>query len=331
MTRLEELISRAGSIAVLGHTNPDGDCVGSCLALYNYIKEQDPARDVTVYLEKGPQKLSFLKNFDAICSQVPREASPDLCVCLDCSAKDMLKDFEPILDSARYSVCVDHHVTNPGYAAENIICPKASSACEVLYGLLDAEKISRDVAECLYTGIVTDSGVFKYDNTSARTMEIAGKLMEKGIEFGRIIDESFYHKTYLQTQIMGRALMESVSFLDGRAIFSVVRKKDMEFYGVVKSDLDGIVEQLRLVDGVEVSIFLSESAPGEFKASLRAKNYVDVSRIAKYFGGGGHRKAAGCTMHGSVHDVINNLSEHIERQIREYEESVHVRGSAECI
>ena len=82
---------------------------------------------------------------------------------------------------------------------------------------------------------------------------------------------------------------------------------------------------------MEVSIFLSESAPGEFKASLRAKNYVDVSRIAKYFGGGGHRKAAGCTMHGSVHDVINNLSEHIERQIREHEESVHVRGSAECI
>ncbi len=320
MTRLEELISRADTIAVLGHTNPDGDCIGSCLAVYNYIKEQDPAKNVKVYLEKGPQKLSYLKNFDAICHEVPKGLKADLCVCLDCSARDMLKNFETVLDRAAYSLCLDHHVTNPGYAMENIIHSEASSTCEVLFEQLNAERISRDVAECLYTGIVTDSGVFKYDNTSVRTMEIAGQLMKKGIDFGRIIDEAFYRKTYLQTQILGRALLESVAFLDGRAIFSVVRKKDMEFYGVERSDLDGIVEQLRLIDGVEVAIFLCEIGTGQFKASLRAKNYVDVSSIAKYFGGGGHKKAAGCTMYGTVHDVINNLSAHIERQILQHEQ-----------
>ena len=321
MTRLEELISAAETVAVLGHTNPDGDCIGNCLAVYNYIREQDPAKDVTVYLEPGPQKLSYLKNIDAIRHEVPEGLKVDLCICLDCSARDMLKKFEPILDAAAYSVCLDHHVTNPGYAKENIIDAGASSACEVLYGQLDDGKISRDVAECLYTGIVTDSGVFKYDNTSAKTMEIAGRLMEKGIEFGRIIDGAFYRRTYLQTQIMGRALLESISFLGGKAVFSVVRRKDMEFYGVEKSDLDGIVEQLRLIDGVETAIFLSECETGEFKVSLRAKEYVDVSRIARYFGGGGHKKAAGCTMSGSVHDVINNLSVHIEQQIREHEEA----------
>ncbi len=319
MTRLEELVSRADTVAILGHTNPDGDCVGSCLAAYNYIREQDPGKDVTVYLEKCPAKLSYLKNFDRILHEAPAGLSVDLCICLDCSARDMLKGFGPVFEKAGYSICLDHHVTNPGYARENLIDANASSACEVLYGQLDEERISRDVAECLYTGIITDSGVFKYDNTSPRTMEIAGRLMARGIEFGRIIDEAFYHKSYLQTQILGRALLESISFLDGKAVFSVVRKKDMEFYGVEKSDLDGIVEQLRLIDGVETSIFLSESGTGEFKVSMRSKNYVDVSRIAAYFGGGGHKKAAGCTMHGSVHDVINNLSEHIERQIRQHE------------
>ncbi len=324
MTRLEELVSRADTIAVLGHTNPDGDCIGSCLAAYNYIKEQEPAKDVAVYLEKGPQKLAYMKNFDAIRHEAPEGARPDLCICLDCSDRGMLKAFMPVLDGALYSVCIDHHVTNAGYAKENIIDAGASSACEVLYGQLDEAKISREVAECLYTGIITDSGVFKYDNTSARTMEIAGRLMEKGIGFGRIIDGTFYSRSYLQTQILGRALLESISFLDGRAVFSVVRKKDMEFYGVEKSDLDGIVEQLRLIDGVETAIFLTETGSGEFKVSLRAKNYVDVSEIAGFFGGGGHKKAAGCTMHGSVHDVINALSEQIERQIRRHEESADV-------
>ena len=189
MTRLEELVRAADTVAILGHTNPDGDCVGSCLAAYNYIKEQDPGKDVTVYLENAPRKLSYMKNFAAIRHEAPEGLKADLCICLDCSARDMLKAFGRVLDGAVYSIC----------------------------GQLDEEKISRDVAECLYTGIITDSGVFKYDNTSAKTMVIAGKLMAKGIEFGRIIDEAFYHKSYLQTQILGRALLESVSFLDGKA------------------------------------------------------------------------------------------------------------------
>ncbi len=324
MTRLEELIRGADTIAILGHTNPDGDCIGSCLAACNYIKEQEPGRNVTVFLEKGPQNIAFLKNFDAICHEIPQGYRADLCICLDCSARGMLKDFEPVFDGAARSICIDHHVTNPGYAMENVIDASASSACEVLYGQLDEAKISRDVAECLYTGIITDSGVFKYENTSARTMEIAGRLMEKGIQFGRIIDEAFYRRTYRQAQILGRALMDSHTLLDGKAVFSVVYKKDMDFYGVEKSDLNGIVEQLRLIDGVEAAIFLSESGADEYKVSLRSKNYVDVSVIAGAFGGGGHRKAAGCTVHGSISDVISSLSEHIERQIRMHGENADV-------
>ena len=121
--------------------------------------------------------------------------------------------------------------------------------------------------------------------------------------------------TYIQNQILGRALLESITFMDGKCIFSAVRKKDMEFYGVDSKDMDGIIDQLRLTRGVEVAIFLYQSGAQEFKVSMRSQKLVDVSRIAAFFGGGGHVRAAGCTMSGSIHDVINNLSQHIAKQL----------------
>lgn len=314
MTKLETMIDQAGKIVILGHVNPDGDCVGSCLAVYNYIKEWDSSKAVTVRLERLPSKFSYLSGFDAIETEAGEETY-DLCICLDSSDEERLGDFKSCFDRSAKTICIDHHITNRGYAQENVIDGHASSACEVVYGQLDESRISKRVAECIYTGIIHDTGVFKYSNTSRKTMEIAGKMMEKGIDFGTIIDGSFYKKTYMQSQILGRALLESITFLDGRCIFSVVRKKDMDFYGVDKSDLDGIVDQLRVIDGIECAIFLYETGIHQFKVSLRSNSIVDVSRIAAYFGGGGHVRAAGCTMSGSVHDVVNNLSAHIAEQL----------------
>ena len=314
MTKLETMIDQAGKIVILGHVNPDGDCVGSCLAVYNYIKEWDSSKTVTVRLERLPSKFSYLSGFDAIETEAGEETY-DLCICLDSSDEERLGDFKSCFDRSAKTICIDHHITNRGYAQENVIDGHASSACEVVYGQLDESRISKHVAECIYTGIIHDTGVFKYSNTSRKTMEIAGRMMEKGIDFGTIIDGSFYKKTYMQSQILGRALLESITFLDGRCIFSVVRKKDMDFYGVEKSDLDGIVDQLRVIDGIECAIFLYEIGIHQFKVSLRSNSIVDVSRIAAYFGGGGHVRAAGCTMSGSVHDVVNNLSAHIAEQL----------------
>ena len=316
MTKLETMIDQAGKIVILGHVNPDGDCVGSCLAVYNYIKEWDSSRAVTVRLERVPSKFSYLSGFDAIETEAGEETY-DLCICLDSSDEERLGDFKSCFDRSAKTICIDHHITNRGYAQENVIDGHASSACEVVYGQLDESRISKRVAECIYTGIIHDTGVFKYSNTSRKTMEIAGRMMEKGIDFGTIIDGSFYKKTYMQSQILGRALLESITFLDGRCIFSVVRKKDMDFYGVDKSDLDGIVDQLRVIDGIECAIFLYETGIHQFKVSLRSNSIVDVSRIAAYFGGGGHVRAAGCTMSGSVHDVVNNLSAHIAEQLEQ--------------
>lgn len=313
MTKLEAMIGRAKSIVILGHVNPDGDCVGSCLAVYNYIKEQY-GKDAAVCLGSPARKFSYLNGFDQIMNQPPSEKA-DLCICLDCSDAERLGEFRRCLEEAKESICLDHHITNRGYAMENVIDADASSTCQVLFTQLDEEKISKAVAECIYTGIIHDTGVFRYSNTSRETMEIAGKMMEKGIDFSSIIDDSFYKKTHLQSQILGRALFETVSFLDKQCIFTVIRKKDMEFYNVDKSDLDGIVDQLRIIEGVECAIFLYEVGVHLYKVSLRSNKKVDVSKIASYFGGGGHIRAAGCTMSGSFHDVINNLSGHIEKQL----------------
>lgn len=318
MNQLEAKLQEAETIVILGHVRPDGDCTGSCLAMWNYIRKNYPKKQVQIHLEQPSEKFSYLAGFHQI-SQEIHETPCDLCICLDSSDKERLGDFGVFLSQAKQSICIDHHVTNPGYAQENVVDAKASSTCEVLFGLLEEEKISRETAACIYTGLVHDTGVFKYSNTSAKTMMIAGKMMEKGIDFGFIIDHSFYEKTYRQSQILGRALLESIQFLHGTCIFSVVRSQDMEFFGVESKDLDGIAEQLRIIDGIECAIFMYEVGNHVYKVSMRSNHIVDVSKIASYFGGGGHIRAAGCTMSGSIHDVINNLSGHIEKQLKQQE------------
>lgn len=316
MSRLLELAEQAKTIAILGHVRPDGDCVGSCLAACNYLKGQYPQKTVQVYLEQPDRKFGYLSLFDTISQTIDPELNYDLCICLDSGDEERLGEFARYLKGAKNSICLDHHITNKGYAQENVIESKISSTCEVLYGQLEDGKIGKEVAECLYTGIIHDTNVFKNSNTTAYTMEVAGRLMEKGIAFGRIIDDSFYRKTYMQNQLLGRALMESVVFLHGACIFSVLRQKDLDFYGASSSDLDGIVDQLRVTEGVECAIFLHEIDNHIYKVSMRSNDRVDVSRVATYFGGGGHIRAAGCTMSGSIHDVINNLSGHIEKQMK---------------
>lgn len=314
MTVLEQMLEQTGSVVILGHVRPDGDCLGSTLGLYHYIQTNYPAIRAAVYLEESSPKFGYLAGYDAILHETDEERY-ELCICLDCGDEERLGSLGVFLANASKSLCLDHHITNTRFCEVNLVSENASSTCEVLFEQLDEEKIDKAAAECLYTGLIHDTGVFKYSCTSARTMEIAGKLMAKGIDFGSIIDNSFYKKTYVQNQILGRALLESITFLDGKCIFSALRQSEMEFYGVNGKDMDGIIDQLRLTEGVEVAIFMYQTGPQEFKVSLRSQNAVDVSRIASYFGGGGHVRAAGCTMSGRIHDVVNNLSLHIAKQL----------------
>lgn len=315
MEKIANELAEVNTVAIAGHVRPDGDCVGSCMGLYLYLKENYPEIATDVYLELPGEQFSFLSCFEEIKTAYEPGKVYDLLITLDVSDKNRIGVALEGYETAKKRVCIDHHISNRGLGDVNEIRPNASSTCEVLYTLLEEEKVSKVVAEALYTGMVHDTGVFQYSCTSPETMRIAAKLMEKDIPFTKIVEESFYEKTYVQNQILGRCLMESILIMDGKCVIGVVKKKMMDFYHVEPKDLDGIVQQLRVIKGVEVAIFIYEVKPQEFKVSLRSKGKVNVNEVASYFGGGGHVLAAGCTFHGSVYDVMNNLLEVIEKQL----------------
>lgn len=304
----------AKRIGISGHIRPDGDCVGSCLALFLYLSKSLPEAEIKVFLETPPDIFNNIKGFAEIDTRFGEEAAYDVFFALD-TVPERMGGAEDYFKEAGKTVNIDHHVSNRGSGDINVVKPQIGSTCEVLLDLMDRSKIDRDIAMALYIGIIHDTGVFQYSCTTPATMEKAAFLMGFGFDFSKIIEETFYQKTYLQSQIMGRALMESIRFLDGRCIVSVVNKKVMEFYGVEPNDFDGIVNQLRNIKGIDCAIFMYQTGLLEYKVSLRSTEKVDVAKVASYFGGGGHVRAAGCTMKGNFHDCVNNLSLHIEEQL----------------
>lgn len=317
---LDEILQGKGSIAIAGHVRPDGDCVGSTMGLYHYLQEYYPQIRTDVYLECVPEVFRVLKGTEDILHEAPADKKYDLFISLDCGDKERLGFAQSLFDQAESTLCIDHHESNDAFADVNYIVPDISATAELIFHLLDPDKISKWTAEALYVGIAHDTGVFQYSNTSPDTMRAAALLMSKGINWSELIDKTYYEKTYIQNQILGRALLESMLILDGRCIVSVIRKRSMDFFRAKAEDLEGIVSQLRITKGVEVAIFLHEVQTNQYKVSLRSKGGVNVSKVAQFFGGGGHERAAGVTMGGSSHDVINNLTERIELQLDSHKE-----------
>ncbi len=315
MTNFDEFLTDVHTVAIGGHIRPDGDCVGSCLATCNYIRTWYPDIAVTVYLEPIPNIFRFLEGAEQIVSDFSGDERYDLFIAQDCGDAERLGGARHFFESAKHTVCVDHHVSNQSFAEENYIYPDASSTCELIYGLLPGERVTKAIAECIYTGIVHDTGVFQYSCTSRRTMEVAGELMERGIAYTRIIDETFYTKTYNQNRIMGLALLKSRLHLDGRCISSIITAEEMAEFEVLPKHLDGIVNQLRVTKDVEVAVFLYETGDGTFKTSMRSVEQVDVSRIAVRHQGGGHVRAAGFSIEGDSESIVEMVVSEVAEQL----------------
>lgn len=315
MIHLDDKLKGIASVGISGHVRPDGDCVGSTLAVYNYISTYYPEIQVELFLESIPEVFLFLKNADKIQHEYDIDKTFDLFIVLDCGDEGRLGPFVKYYNAAKQTMCIDHHVSNQAFAGENYIIPDASSTCELVYHLLDSEKITKEIAECLYTGMVHDTGVFQYSCTSAQTMNIAGILMEKGIDYPKIVTDTFYLKTYDQNRILGYALLNSKLYLDGKVIVTYLTKEDLKEFHCTPKELDGIVNQLRITKGTEVAVFLYEVEDGSFKASFRVTGEVNVAEIAQTFGGGGHVKAAGCNIFGKIDIVIDRILEEIKKRL----------------
>jgi phosphoesterase RecJ-like protein len=315
MSRLEELIEGKNRIAIGGHVRPDGDCVGSTSACAKYIMANYPEKEVVVYLEKPMPEIAYLFNgvqLELNCEEDEIEEY-DLFICMDCE-KTRLGFAEPIFDKAKATVNVDHHISNKGCADVDIIYPKASSTGEILYGLLDPEKLTKEIAESIYVAVIHDTGVFQYSNTSPKTFEVASHLISFGFDFPKIIEDTFYKRTLLQTRILGDVLLSAKVALNGAFIFGGISQEEMERFHVNTDDFEGIVNQLRNVENVECAAFIYEKMSGVWKVSLRSTDRVDASKICETHGGGGHKKAAGCMIEGSKEDIMEIL----KRDVKNY-------------
>ena len=314
---IDDLLKDIKTLAITGHIKPDGDCVGSNLGLYNYVVNNFPELDVDLFLESPQEKLSFLKNCDKINTAYDVDKVYDLMICLDSASLERIGKAQKYFETAKHTVNIDHHISNTNFADENYVHADASSASEALYNYLDHSKIDRDIAIALYTGIIFDTGVFKYPLTSPATMRVAADLMEFGIPTNDIIDDSFYAKSYDENRIIGDAVVNSTLMFDGKAIYSYVSKEKMAEFGVKQSELDGIVPQLRLTKGVLCAFFMYEIGPNEYKCSLRSKGEFDVNKIASKYGGGGHMRAAGFNIKGEVQECIDKVMSDIGAALKE--------------
>ena len=313
MEKLDFYVKGKKKIAIGGHVKPDGDCVGSTLAVYNYIKDNYPEITTHIYLEAIPNIFKFLNRSDEIFNDSFRDDEYDLFICLDCGDAARLGDNVRYFIDAKETICVDHHISNTSFADVNYIVADASSTCELVYGLLDESKITKEIAECLYVGIVHDTGVFQYSCTSSSTMVIAGKLMDMGIDYSTIVDKTFFEKTFEQNQILATALLKAQRYINNKVIASIITAAEMKKCNVQPKHLEGIVAQLRSTKDVDVSIFMYETPKNDIKVSLRSNGAVDVAAISVKFGGGGHVRAAGITIAGkSAEDILQDLLDEIK-------------------
>ena len=305
----------ARTIAVSGHIRPDGDCIGSCMAVAGYLRKRLPEAAVDVYLGPVPDVFDCIRGMDDILHEPKDGIIYDVFICVDCEPARMEFGHE-LYEQAKKTINIDHHITNmPGGGDVNYVVPESGSAAELVYRVIDHAYLDADIALPIYIGIIHDTGVLQYSNVSPDTLTTVADLISYGLDFPNIIQKTFYEKTYIQSQILGRSLLESMMLMDGQICVSVIDKKTMDFYGADSRDLEGIVNQLRNIRGVDCAIFMYELGVQEYKVSLRTSEAVDAAKVTTVFGGGGHDRAAGVTMRGTYHDVINNLTKEIAKQL----------------
>ena len=313
-----ELVKNCTRIGLTGHENPDGDCTGACCGLALYLRKVLPEAVVDIYLE--PPAENLIRNIpgaDTIIYEVTgNEEKYDAFIVLDSAPSRVGKPLE-LYNRAGLKINIDHHRTNPGAGdTECYIDGKASSACELVYNVIDREEIDARIAKALYVGIVTDTGVFQYSNTSESTMRAAGSLMSYGFDHTAVIREVFFERTPKQARVLGTALIKAEPLLDGKLILCCFDKKTMDELGAGRKDLDGISAQLLLTEGADCSVFFHETEPGIWRASMRSLHVTDVSSIAAKHEGGGHLRAAGFTIRTDIHTAIKDITDDIAQQLR---------------
>lgn len=302
----------AESAVIIIHRSPDGDCIGSGYALAMALRSLGKKAKV-ICNDEIPSRYHFM---------LPKEETleyfePDIIIASDVADEKLFGDniFEQY--AGKVDLCIDHHISNSGYAKELCLDGKAAAACQVVYEILNEMNIpiTKEIAVCLYTGIATDTGCFMYSNTGSRTLRIVAEIMEQHPD----INYSNINRAIFVVKRMGRMQLDKImteqleSYLDGKCMVVCITKELMEKYSIDDSELEGVSGFPLQVEGTEVSIVLKERETGVFRVSMRSADWVNVSAICQNFGGGGHVKAAGCSIEGTADRAKKLLVEAVRK------------------
>lgn len=299
--------------AVLGHVRPDGDALGSQLALGLSLKQL--GKDVRIWNEEGMlEKYSFLPNANLLTKPPAEPEDVDVAIALDTAIQNRLGNSLAAVRSAKVWINIDHHPSNPGYGDLVYIDPNSPATGQILFELIKSEKLPIDaaIAENLYVAISTDTGSFQYPNTTARTFEIAAELVRAGVDVGRVSQLTYENYPRRRVELL-RDLLGTMRFdaNDRVASFSLSLATAKKL-GVLPEDNEGLIDHLRAIRGVIVAVFFEELADGKVRVSMRSKNEkVNVCAICQKFGGGGHVLAAGARVRGSLAEVERKILEEV--------------------
>ena len=309
-------IKNAEKIVILTHESPDGDAVSSALSVMHALKQLDKQADVII--PEYPRDFKFLPEADKIKSESEIKEY-DLAIGVDCADLKRLVGGKEYFETAKKTIEIDHHSVNAMYADLNYVDPVSPACCQVLIGMFEyfGIEINKDLGTCILTGIITDTGGFQYSGVTPETLEFAAEILRKGVNISKICQQVLRNKTKANCELT-KLLYDRMEFLeDGKIVISYITVEDNKKVNAQMGDDEGLVEIERDIEGVEVAVLLKEKEGANgFKASLRSKDQVNVSNVCFLLGGGGHPRAAGCFVSGTLEQAKTKILNSIKQEMK---------------
>lgn len=302
LNKICDIIKGASNVAIIPHIQVDGDCIGSSLGLALVLKAL--GKKTTVVLEEAvPVVFSFLQGKHQHYDTLTDEDVFDTVICLDSGDEQRINKRMSLLKSCPNTINIDHHVTNTKFAKYNYVDKNCAATGEIIYQLITLleVEITKEIAACLYVAIATDTGGFRYTNTTAHTHIIASALLKTGIDIGEINRKIFETMSMQKLKLLMEAGKTIELFAEGKVALVCITRAFINKVKATDQDVEGVSSLPRQIKGVEVGILLTEKESQKIKVSFRSNQYVDVSKIAMFFDGGGHQKASGCTLFMDIH------------------------------
>lgn len=315
--KIIDVLKKGNSFCLSGHENPDADVIGSELAMQSLIHRLGPGKKVDILNSGNPPKfLKYLIGYDRVQNVKKANGTYDAVLVFECSGADRMGNIVDFDSQAREVINIDHHLHNPNFGTINWVEPTTSSTSEMIFKIFERAKmpLSKEEATCLYTGLVADTGCFRYGNTNVQTHTIGGKMVEMGVPVASVSESLYMNRSWASFQIWSKALANIRFFCDRRVALLTIPEALYAELSASPEDTDEIVNSGLQLGSAVVSILMKEkSNPPIVKVSLRSKDSWDINQVARKFGGGGHRNASGCSVEGTLAQAERVILKEVEK------------------